>query len=55
VYRFDDAFKNHEKFFFIIQQYEQYKNDLWLKNHISLNINKELLNPFQKENYQILS
>ena len=53
MYRFDDAFKNHEKFFFIIQQYEQYKNDLWLKNHISLNINKELLNPYYAEGEEI--
>jgi len=44
VYGFSQAFQDHEKFFFILEQY--YKNINNKFSTITLDINKELINPY---------
>ena len=44
MYGFNDAFQNHEKFFFILQQYHESINDRF--STTILDINKELINPY---------
>ena len=44
MYGFNDAFQDHEKFFFILQQYHESITDRF--STTLLDINKELINPY---------
>ena len=44
--RLDNAFKEHEKFFFILQQFEDVLPDLWEYNTIDIKIKSQLTDPY---------